>query len=135
MRDFSRARGWDSKNLLCCCHSIMPQVPQWKSLHSIKPTARKASQLGLLKASKDVQFFTALCLDRQVKKQTKQPTSYRADAGVSEKAGQTKGVIPMAASDTEVLRFETSMHQILKLQIAMAQGTLHGEPAIAAGLF
>lgn len=41
----------------------------------------------------------------------------------------------MPASDTEVLRFETSMHQILKLHAAMAQGMLHGEPAIAAGLF
>lgn len=41
----------------------------------------------------------------------------------------------MPASDTEVLRFETSMHQILKLHVAMAQGMLHGELAIAAGLF
>lgn len=102
-------------------------MPQWKSLHSIKPTAWKASQLGLLKASEDVQF-TALCLDRR-------STSYRAGAGVSEKAGYTKGVISMPASDTEVLRFETSIHQILKLNVAMAQGMLHGEPAKAAGLF
>lgn len=41
----------------------------------------------------------------------------------------------MLASDTEVLRFETSMHQILKLHVATAQGTIHGEPARAAGLF
>lgn len=41
----------------------------------------------------------------------------------------------MPASDTEVLRFETSIHQILKLHAAVAQGMLHGKPAIAAGLF
>lgn len=41
----------------------------------------------------------------------------------------------MPASDTEVLRFETSMHQTLKLNVAMAQGILHGERATAAELF
>lgn len=41
----------------------------------------------------------------------------------------------MPASDTEVLRFETSMHQTLKLNVAMAQGILRGERATAAELF
>lgn len=39
----------------------------------------------------------------------------------------------MPASDTEVLRPETSIHQILKHYAAVAQGMLHGKPAIAAG--